>query len=121
MRKFLIWAIPVAALVTFVLIMQSGNFMKKPWGKNDDVPRAIDELIEAVNNGNWDEADKKLENLKDAWNNVLKRVQFCSEREEINDISACIARLKGAIAAKDKSDALMELYETYCHWEDLGS
>lgn len=49
------------------------------------------------------------------------RVQFSSERGEINELTTSIARLKGAIMAKDKPGALMELYEAYSHWNDLGS
>ena len=87
---------------------------------NDNVPQAINDLIEAVSNDYWDEADAKLKNLAEAWDKVLIRVQFSSERDEINKINACIARLKGAVMAQDKADALMELHEAYSHWEDLG-
>lgn len=120
MRKFLIHAIPISALVLFIIIMQSGNILKKPIGNNDDVPQAIYDLIEAVSRDYWDEADTKLKNLAEAWEKVLVRVQFSSERDEINKINACIARLKGAVMAQDKANALMELNEAYYHWDDLG-
>ena len=57
MRKFLIYAIPIASLVIFILIMQSGNILKKPIGNNDNFPQAINDLIEAVEKEKWDVAD----------------------------------------------------------------
>lgn len=120
MRKFLIYAIPVTLLAVFILIMQSGKILKKPISGNDNIPESINDMIEAVSNDSWEDADKKLESLTKAWDKVLTRVQFSSERDEINKISTCIARLKGAVRSKDKTNALMELNETYIHWEDLG-
>lgn len=120
MRKFLIRAIPIAALILFVIIMQSGNILKKPIGKNDNIPQSINDMIEVVSNDSWEEADNALKSLVEAWDKVLTRVQFSSERDEINKFNTCLARLQGAVKAEDKSNALMELYEAYNHWEDLG-
>lgn len=121
MRRILIIAIPVITLVLFVLIMHSGNFLKRPMGKDDDIPGTIDGIIEAVRNDSWDEADSRLKGLENAWKKVLFRVQFGSERDEINQLTKNIARLKGAVTAKDKSGALMELNEAYMHWDELGN
>lgn len=121
MRKFMVAAIPVATLIIFVLVMLSGNFLKKPLSGDDDVPGSIEKAIRSVNNGNWEEAGTAAEQLQRAWDKVVSRVQFSSERDEINALSMNLARLQGAIIAKDKSDALMELKEAYEHWEELGN
>lgn len=121
MRKFIICAIPIAALVLFIIIMQSGNLLKRPLGNKDDIPRSINDMIEAVNMESWDEAYNKLKDIEYAWDKVVKRVQFSSEKDEIEKIYACIARLHGAVMAEDKSNALMELYEAYNHWDNLGN
>ena len=120
MRKFLITAIPIFILIIFICIMHSGHILKKPIGKNDDIIQSINDMIEMVNDDSWDEADSKLKDLNKAWDKVLKRAQFASERDEINSFSTCIARLRGAVMAKDKSAALMELYEADNHWRELG-
>ncbi|MDI9508763.1 MAG: DUF4363 family protein [Clostridiales bacterium] len=121
MRRFLIYLIPIVAMLIFLLIMISGDFLKKPFSTDDDIAESISDLIEAVNNEAWEEADNKIIGLELAWKKVLFRVQFSSERGEINELTTSIARLKGAIMAKDKPGALMELYEAYSHWNDLGS
>jgi len=46
MRKFMVIAIPVVSLLIFIAIMLSGDLLKKPLGDDDNIPEAIDELIE---------------------------------------------------------------------------
>ncbi len=121
MRRLLIIIIPIVTLLLFILIMFSGNILKRPLGEDDDIPRSIDDIIEAVDSEAWDEADGKLQALESAWDKVIIRVQFASERDEINGLTTSIARLKGALKAEDKAGALMELYEAYNHWVELGN
>jgi hypothetical protein len=121
MRKFIVIAIPIAALAIFVCIMISGSFLKKPFGKNDNVAQTIEIIIEDVSNEAWDEVVVEVDELDRAWKKVKKRIQFSEERDEINFITSNIARLRGAVSAKDKSDALIELNDAYNHWIELGN
>lgn len=121
MRKFMVAAIPIATLILFILIMQSGFILKGPLGQNDDIPGAIKELMEYVRNDEWETVGHKTEELEKMWQGIVKRVQFSAERDEINFFSTSIARLRGAVLAKDKSNALMELNEAYNHWSELGN
>ncbi|SNV66076.1 Uncharacterised protein [Clostridium cochlearium] len=120
MKKFLAVGIPTATLIIFILVMLSGNYFKKPMGKDDDIVGFIEIVIEDVNKENWVEADKNREKLEKAWDKVVKRIQFSSERAEMNELEASLARLKGAIMAKDKGLALVELNAAYEHWKSLG-
>jgi hypothetical protein len=120
MRRILITVLPIVTLALFIFVMQSGNILKRPLGEDDNIPESIDDIIIAVNNDEWDEANGRLIGLENAWSKVVKRVQFSSERDEINMLSTSIARLRGAIEAEDKAGALMELYEAYNHWTQLG-
>jgi hypothetical protein len=120
MRKFLVISIPIAALVSFVLIMLSGNVLKNSFGKNDNIPESIQLITQDIQSENWDSANEKVENLSTAWKGIVKRIQFSSERDEINSFDASVARLRGAIMAQDKSASFMELNEAYEHWEGLG-
>ena len=52
---------------------------------------------------------------------IIHRIQFGSEREEINDLSKNIARLRGAAQAKDRTSSLVELSEAYHHWKNIES
>lgn len=120
MRKFLIVTIPIVTIALFICIMLSGSILKKSFGKNDDVSQCIDDMIQMVEKEAWDEASKNVEDLDKAWKKVKIRVQFSAERDELNYLSTNIARLRGAIEAEDKSNALMELNEAHSHWKDIG-
>lgn len=120
MRKFLVISIPIVTLVFFILVMLSGDVLKKSFGSDDNIPQSIETLIQDVNNENWEAANKNTDNLSKAWDKVVNRVQYSSERNEINDFTISLARLRGAIQAEDKSGSLQELNEAYEHWKDLG-
>ena len=120
MRKFLVISMPVVSLAIFVLIMLSGNFLNKWFGKNDNIPESIQLITQDIELENWESANERTESLSNSWKGIVKRVQFSSERDEINSFDASIARLSGAIMAKDKSATFMELNEAYEHWEGLG-
>lgn len=120
MRKFLVITIPIMTLVIFILIMLSGGILKKPLSENDDIPKSIQFIINDIESDNWKAAEVKAEELSDLWKQIVNRVQFSSERDEINAFSSSIARLRGAITAKDKSSSFIELYEAYEHWDQLG-
>ena len=120
MRKFLTKAIPLVTLALFICIMLSGGILKKPFGKKDDVPQAIANIIQDIDHDNWNEANKDIENLEKAWKKVIRRIQFSSERDEINYVSTSIARLRGAALAEDKANSIIELKEAYHHWKTIG-
>lgn len=120
MRKFLVVAIPIVTLAFFVLLMLSGNILKKPLGKDDNIPEAIDLIIKDIQSEDWESASEETENLSNAWKKVVRRIQFSSERDEINLFDTSIAHLRGAIMAKDKTNSIIALTEAYEHWEGLG-
>lgn len=120
MKKFLVITIPIVTLILFVAIMLSGDILKKPLGKNDNIPESIQLIIQDVESDNWEDASDKTEELVKTWEKIVKRIQFSSERDEINSFQSSIARLDGAIMAKDKSASLIQLKEAYDHWDGLG-
>jgi len=120
MRKFLTIAIPIISLAFFVLVMLSDNVLKYSLGKNDNIPSSIQLLMQDLQNEKWEDASKKTDELSKSWKIVTKRVQFSAEKDEINAFDVNIARLRGAIIAKNKPNAFMELNEAYEHWENIG-
>jgi hypothetical protein len=120
MRKFMVIIIPIVTLVIFIAVMESDIFLKRPLGKNDNIPDSINLVINDIQQNKWEKADKDTDRLSKSWKKVVKRVQFSSERDEINEFSINLARLRGFILAKDKPGSFSALYEAYEHWEDLG-
>lgn len=119
-RKFFIIVIPILTLSLFILIMLSGNVLKHPLTTDDNIPKTIQLVIQDIKDEKWQEASIKTEQLSGEWKKIINRVQFSSERDEINAFNMNLARLRGAIMAKDKANAFMELTEAYEHWNELG-
>lgn len=120
MRKFLVIAIPIVTLTIFTLIMFSSSILKRTFVNDDNIPDSIHSIIQDIESENWDAASYKTDNLKIKWEKVVKKVQFSSERDELNSFSTNIARLHGSIKAKDKSNSYSELNEALDHWTELG-
>ncbi len=120
MRRFLTIAIPIVSLIIFVLIMQSGRLLKESFSLDDDVKMIINTLKEEIDYEKWDEINQTVNDLDKAWKIVASRLQFSVEREQINDLSKNIARLKGAAKANDKANSLIELYEVENTWENIA-
>lgn len=121
MRKFLVITIPIATLTIFILIMFSSSILKQTLGTDDNIQDSIQSIIQDIELENWDAANYKTDKLKETWEKVVKKVQFSSERDELNSFSTNIARLHGSIKAKDKSNSYSELNEALDHWTELGN
>lgn len=120
MRKFLFYLIPIITLITFTIIMNAGNYMKKSRSELDNVLKHIDTTKKSIKTNNWNEARINAEKIEKAWEKVLPRIQLSVEREQINNFEVTIARLKGFLEAKDKAGCFAELSEAEEHWRDLG-
>lgn len=120
MRRFLVISIPIATIAIFILIMLSENYLKNPLTGDDNIQASIESVRKEIEKDDWAEAGIKTEQLSAAWDKVVKRVQFSAEKDEINGFYRSIARLRGAVSAKDKSNGLMELNEAYEYWENIG-
>lgn len=121
MRKFLVISIPIVTLALFVVIMLSGNYLKKPLGATDNIPQLVQTLTNNIDDEKWEEAENNTDKLSEAWDRIVKRVQVSSERDEINGFSMNVARLRGSIMAKDKAVSLSALFEAFEHWKELGN
>ncbi|SJZ72827.1 DUF4363 family protein [Garciella nitratireducens] len=121
MRKFLVVMIPIVTLSCFILIMLSGSFLKRSLGEEDNISQIIETIMKNIQNENWEEVHIEMDELERVWNKIVKRIQISSEREEINSFNSNIARLRGAILAKDRSSALIELSEAYNHWKNISN
>lgn len=119
MKKVRMYIIPIMILLLFVGIMNSGGILKQPFSKTDDVLSYIEALKKDVVDENWKQAEIDIARVKSAWRIVEKRVQFSVERNDINEIDINIARIEGALLAKDKTSAFIELSQITRHWNEL--
>lgn len=120
MRKALLYLIPILILAVFVIFMNSGPYLKKPIGEEDNVAKYIKLLKEDIENENWDSARSHVGKLELAWQNVIPRVQYILDKDEIINLNESIARMNGSILAMDKTMAKVELVLLEYHWKRLG-
>src|SRR5665648_1275473 len=110
MRKFMVIALPIVTLVLFVMVMLSSNILKQPLGNDDNIPQSIETVVQDINHENWGAANQATENLNRVWDKVVTRVQFSAERNELDDLTMNIARLKGCLLytsdAADEEDSV---------------
>ncbi|HEX2953540.1 MAG TPA: DUF4363 family protein [Bacillota bacterium] len=120
MRRFLAYAFPVVILVLFIIVMNAGPWLKKPWGDEADFTTHLRTLERLIRQSQWQSAAVEWNGTERDYRKVTIRIQFSVERDELNRIDDLLARVKGAIVTKDRQAALVELFEAEQHWKQLG-
>jgi hypothetical protein len=118
MRKFIVIAIPVATLILFIFVMQS-DVIYKMYFDNNNITDSINLIIQDIKDEKWIDADAEIKQLSESWKKVVRIIQFSAELDEIKLFDKNMSRLKGAVMAKDKINALIELNEALEHWENI--
>jgi len=121
MKKWASYLIPIISLVIFVFIMEGGCYFISSRSDKDAIPQYINQIEIDLNSERWDNAREDVNRLDLAWKKAIPRIQFHAEMDAIDGIKEDIARLNGAIDAKDLGISLAELAELAEHWENLKS
>lgn len=119
-KKLTAFLIPIFIFGIFFIVLQSTTIMKKPFNQFQEIDQLIIEIGSDISSEKWSEAKSQTESLEVEWKRIVPKIQFSSERDNITSITRNIARLKGAIDAKDKSGALQEISEAKSNWQDIG-
>lgn len=119
-KRVVVYTAAVLLLCGFAYVLQSGEIYKRPKGTEDDVLSHMQLLFSAIEEENWEKADRTLTDLQNAWGIVLPRIQYNADRDDITRMDAQLARTRGAIKAKNKAAALTELSEAKYLWHALG-
>lgn len=120
MKRIIYYSIPTLLIVLFVLILNSGNFLKQPMGTADQFIQYLKETKADIQTKRWDDAKDNLTRLKTAWDIVLRRIQVTVELNDVNNLNQAIARLNGSIAVQDQITALVHVSEISAIWDQIG-
>lgn len=120
MKKIFSFIVPGSVLILFLLIMNSGDFLKQSFSEKDDVKKYINELENDVTNDNWYDAKEKMDKLDSAWEIVENRIQFSVEKDRLEAFETTIYNLKSRIDIKDKKEALAQLDMAKYMWSRIG-
>ncbi len=122
MKKILsYYVLPIAVLVVFILIMNSGNYLKAPRRASDDFAADLHRVQQQVKSSQWEYARETYPLLTAAWHEIIPRIQYSVEKDEINAINVNLARLQVFIDVHDKNSALAEINEVREHWTHLNN
>jgi len=64
--------------------MLSSSILKNTGFIENNIPGYIEALRSNVSEEDWETVANKLEKLDNAWEKTIKRIQFSTERSEIN-------------------------------------
>ncbi len=114
MKKIIYYICIVTVLIFFALVMNSGSYFKK--SMSDD----FNALNRDLNSADWDKAENSFKELSDSWKDLVPRIQFSVEKDEINAINVNISRMDAYIQLRDKNEAMAELSEAVEHWNNVN-
>lgn len=120
MRKLWIYTVPLIVLAGFVVIMNSGDYLKKPLTTQDNFPYYLQEVEQAADREDWAAAQSHIEDLKIAWDKVSPRLQFSVDKDEMKSINLGLSRLQAFLKAQDRTQALGAAAEIREHWDHLN-
>ncbi|HYF91625.1 MAG TPA: hypothetical protein VD969_05235 [Symbiobacteriaceae bacterium] len=119
-RKIIKWAVYVVPITVFVLLLNAGQLLKRPMGTGDDVRGSLSRLEESVLTEDWQGADAAWERTHRAVGIVMRRVQVDAERDELQDFSEELARLRGAVQAGERAAALEHISVLKALYDEWG-
>lgn len=119
MKKRLPVILSSGVIILFIVVMNTGGFLKKPFGEKDDFIKYMNLMEESIQENAWKSAEQSWKDASAAWNKISKRVQFSVERDDMDRLTIALGRLKGALAAEDASAALIALFEAKEIWQNL--
>lgn len=121
LRRILLYTSVALILITILVVLTAGTFIKRPLGTNQDINDILSRLEAEIQMQQWEDAEKTLKTLNIAWEKLLPLVQFSIEREEEMLFEQQLIRLQTAIKYRDKMQAETE-YGILLHtWKHLGN
>ncbi|MGI6145062.1 MAG: DUF4363 family protein [Clostridia bacterium] len=114
-RKIIATLLPIIVIMFFLVIMLSPFLFK-----GNKVAQQIELLTADISKEDWPSANKNYTVLEQEWYKTIQRIQFGENRDDLNELTRNIVRLKGLIKSEDKNNALSELIEAEFRWNSIG-
>lgn len=99
--------------------MTSANYLKQSFSDEDDIIGTLQEMRENIESNNWEQSSNYILYLQKAWKKVQNRVQFSVEKIRLHELENSLSKLKGAVYAKNKDIAIIEIEMLLYYWKHL--
>ncbi|SJZ94887.1 DUF4363 family protein [Selenihalanaerobacter shriftii] len=118
MKKIIAYLFPIILVIIFIVTLNSAMYLKDSLSNISQDLKVVENDIKT---GNWQRALKSIKSVENTWKQkVVPSIQFDVAKNDIIDLSTNFVRLRGAIIAKDKVSALIEINEAQENWKSLG-
>lgn len=121
LRRILLYIAIALILVTIILVLTAGTFIKQPIGTDQNINEALSKLKNEIESEEWTSAAVTLEQLNSTWKKLLPQIQFSIERQEEMLFEQQLIRLDKAIKYQDQMEAEVEYGILQHTWKNLGN
>ena len=118
MNKKLALIILIFAALTTIC---SCTLLVKPLGRKMHFSEQLSQLEIDIRNESWEQADKNLEGVKNAWKSLKPWLQVDIDHDYVHEIEESLAKMKAYIDTEVQPDALANLLLIQETWEDIES
>lgn len=86
-----------------------------------DLNDTLDRAGQAINNEQWDDAQRQLNRAMEQWTSVEKILFLNTEPTQMTNFSRHLSRLQAAVEVKDPINSRLELVDLHDIWTTLIS
>lgn len=119
--QLIYYGLPALFVAVSALALNSGTFLKRPFGAHDDIAAHLEQLLSHTEEQRWEDAGATVRQLGEAWRHVRGRVRLSSAFEEVEAFDLELAGLQGALESGDASQTRIAVRRLLALWEDIGS
>ncbi len=110
----------VVLLASFLFVLAGGVWLKRPLAPGEDVAGLMQALEASLERGpDWDEGARLQREVERAWARVEPRIQLSVEKDDMEEFTDQLVRLKAAIEAQDEALAREALALMKAAWNRM--
>jgi len=122
MERLWRYMVPILVLLLFIAVMNGKLYKLTLYPeKGDDFPHYLQALKEDVTDEQWIKVQGDYDELTALWKNMVERIQFSVEKDQIEAIDVNLARMQAYIELRDKKGVVVELLELKEHWKNINN
>lgn len=118
--RSLLTAVTALLLAFFLFLLAGGELLKRPLSPEEDVAGLLSELEEKLGSGpDWSESARIRDEVERAWARVEPRIQLSVEKDDMEEFTDQLVRLKAAIEVRDEALAREALALLKATWNRM--
>ena len=108
-KRLLLWGVVALALTSFILILNSGSYLKKPLHPQEDIMNYLSLVTDHIQRENWTLAQENYDRVVEVWPVIKKRISFSTEHDQVERFEETLEQLGASIRVREPVTALRDL------------